>query len=385
MTHRLRGAPAAGIAALALLLMLLIATAAAAATVTVRVEGRDATLLPATVVTTNAAAVDKDGDPTHACAGESAAGALEQATGGRWSGQWFSGLGYSVETLLGEAHAFPDPEFWSLARSNVETTTGICDTTLQNGDEVLFFVARCDVGPPPDYACTNPPVRPLGLLGVPRMVSKGQAFTVQVVRYDADGTPARAAGAIVAGGGVSAVADASGTARLTLAGRGPVVLRATRDDSARSGTQTVCVEDGSGACGAGPTGGAGVLAPRPVYRAPDPAILSISRRVRFAAGKGPRELKGRVNLGSERLLSVRLRLTRKSSGRCGYFSGSTESFRRTRCGTGWSFPIGDRAQWSYLLPERLGAGRYVLEVIAKDATGATRAEDLVFFVKRGGR
>jgi hypothetical protein len=375
--RRLLG-PLAGLA-----LVLAIPGAAIAATVTVRVEGRDATLLPATTVTTDATAVNKDGDPTHTCAGDSAAGALEQATRGQWGGQWFSGLGYSVETLLGEAHAFPDPEFWSLVRSNVETTTGVCDTTLQNGDEVLFFVARCDVGPPPDYACTNPPIRPLGLLGVPRSVRRGQAFTVRVVRYDADGTASPAAGATVEGGGVSAVADSAGAATLTLAGSGPAALRARRADSARSASRAVCVEDGAGSCGSAPPAGAGggPGAPRLRYRAPDPQILGLTRRVRLAAGKGPRELRGRINLGTLPLLSVRLRLTRKSGGRCEYFSGSTESFRRTRCGTGWSFAIGDRARWSYLLPERLGPGRYVFEVIAKDATGATRAEDLVFFVK----
>ena len=40
---------------------------------------------------------------------------------------------------------------------------------------------------------------------------------------------------------------------------------------------------------------------------------------------------------------------------CRYFSGRMERFRRTRCGTGAYFAIGDRADWSYLLPARLGA------------------------------
>ena len=41
-----------------------------------------------------------------ACTGTSAAGALELATSGSWSGAYFSGLGYSVETILGETHEF---------------------------------------------------------------------------------------------------------------------------------------------------------------------------------------------------------------------------------------------------------------------------------------
>jgi hypothetical protein len=37
-----------------------------------------------------------------------------------------------------------------------------------------------------------------------------------------------------------------------------------------------------------------------------------------------------------------------------------------RCGHGSFLRIGDRADWSYLLPKRLGRGRYVLEAKAID-------------------
>ena len=37
-----------------------------------------------------------------------------------------------------------------------------------------------------------------------------------------------------------------------------------------------------------------------------------------------------------------------------------------RCGRGSFLRIGDRADWSYLLPKRLGRGRYVLEAKAID-------------------
>jgi hypothetical protein len=33
------------------------------------------------------------------------------------------------------------------------------------------------------------------------------------------------------------------------------------------------------------------------------------------------------------------------------------------------FAVGDRAQWSYLLPARLGRGRWVLDVEVTDRTG----------------
>ena len=55
------------------------------------------------------------------------------------------------------------------------------------------------------------------------------------------------------------------------------------------------------------------------------------------------------------LLAVKLRLTRRVGKKCSYFSGSRERFRPMRCGRGSFFRIGDRADWSYLLPKRLGA------------------------------
>ena len=67
--------------------------------------------------------------------------------------------------------------------------------------------------------------------------------------------------------------------------------------------------------------------------------------------------------------SVRLAITRRKGDRCWTFAGGRERFVRHRCG-GWkSFKIGDRADWSYLLPERLGSGRYTIRVVAIDKAG----------------
>jgi hypothetical protein len=65
---------------------------------------------------------------------------------------------------------------------------------------------------------------------------------------------------------------------------------------------------------------------------------------------------------------VKLRLTRNDHGRCAYFSGRKERFVPSRCGAahGLWFGIGDRADWSYLLPSPLPRGRYVLDVNAID-------------------
>ena len=56
------------------------------------------------------------------CTGTSAAGALELATSGNWSGKWFRGLGYSVETIAGETSPVrrrrPANFFWSFWLDN---------------------------------------------------------------------------------------------------------------------------------------------------------------------------------------------------------------------------------------------------------------------------
>src|ERR1700704_6130812 len=118
-----RRTPKALLAACLLLLATAsVAQAAAPASVTVRVEGSAHTLLAPTTVTTNAAPVVKDGKPADACTGTSATGALELATSGSWGGAYFSGLGYSVETILGETHQFefgaPANFFWSFWLNN---------------------------------------------------------------------------------------------------------------------------------------------------------------------------------------------------------------------------------------------------------------------------
>jgi hypothetical protein len=383
VTHRrFTGPLAAG-----LLILLACAAPAPAANVTFRVEGASSTLVPETPLQTPAAAFAKDG--TNSCPGGTVYGALETATAGQWSGTYFGSFSdYSVTTIKGETYDFSTPDFWAFTVNNKEIFTGPCNTVAQNGDEILYFVSRCEVGPPPDFACQNPPVRPLGLLDVPQAANKGESFGVRVVTYDGNGVATPASGATVAGDGVSATTGADGRATLAAPSAGVLTLKATKAGAVRTAGKPVCVHDGNdGTCGTTlPGGGTNPEGPqlitKPVYRAPDPELLGITRRQRFDAGKGPRELKGHVNLGSEGLLAVKLRLTRKVGKRCEYFSGSVEAFRATKeCGQGYFFRVGDRADWSYLLPEPLTRGRYLLEVAVTDRKHQRRVESLVFIVR----
>lgn len=346
------------------LLLLLCApgiAAAAPADVTFRAEGVNSTLVPRTQIHTDTRPVNKDG--VHDCTGTSVAGALEQATGGNWGGNYSDGLGYSVERILGESHVFPEPDYFSLWINNRGSSVGVCGAELQQGDEVLLFVDRC-VFNMVTFACEDPPVLPLGLIA-PSRVAPGTPFQVTVVEYATNGRPSPTAGAAIAGGDTVATTDAAGNATIVIGTAGEHTLRATKAKRARSASEPVCAT----------TGDDGKCATVARDRTPPVATLTgIVDNKRYARKKAPRRLRAKVTDPSG-LLDVKLRLTRNAGGgRCTYFSGTSERFRPgrlidgTRCGAtrGHWFTVGDRAEVDYLLPKRLPRGRYVLDVNAID-------------------
>ena len=373
------------------------ALAAGPANVTVRVEGDGATLVPRTALTTTSTPVTKDGNPSHSCTGTSAAGALEQATGGDWSGPFDANYGdYAVEVIKSERHTFSDPSYWGFFVNDEPASGGVCTTQLNAGDSVLFVPTPSDASP----------IGILNVSGVPRTVAPGSAFTVNVTRtkttYDSsyNASTARGPAAGVSIAGTRTATD--GTARITLTDRGPAALRATGNaDDVRSATETTCVTDGSdGACGSAPAGedtlgacatsGDDGRCGTVDRRAPAGKITSIHEGQRFAKGKGPRTLKGRVTADPSGLAPVRLRLTRTQGRRCTTFDGRTERLvRMPRCGAarGRWFDAGDREDWSYLLPTKLPPGRYVLDVRAADQKGNAdtqlqRTRNRVVFIVR---
>ena len=70
------------------------------------------------------------------------------------------------------------------------------------------------------------------------------------------------------------------------------------------------------------------------------------------------------------LRQVRISLQRRYRGRCFDFSGSRESFVRTKkCGSAAFFSVGGSESFSYLLPARLPKGSYTYDIEAIDSTG----------------
>ncbi len=179
--------------------------AAAGIPVTVRIEGDSKTLLPTTAVSPHAGVVKKGG---HSCSETSAAGALQLATRGRWSGKWYSGLGFEVFKVFGETDIYSKTHsYWELFVDNQAASVGMCGLKLHRGDQLLFAAVAVKGT---EY--------PLALKVLTKPVA-GKPFSVKVVYFKGHkATPL--AGVTVTAGGVSAEPQAGNEVRAKTNGQG---------------------------------------------------------------------------------------------------------------------------------------------------------------------
>jgi hypothetical protein len=358
----------AGLAA-GLLTLALAPPALAGPSVTIRVEGKGKTMVEEQRLATPDAPVPTS---TGTCNGNTALGALHQAVSGDWSGNGDFGTEF-VERIRDENYPIgATPDGWTFWVNNKEASSGPCDYTAQEGDQILYLVSRCEFD---GSTCANPPVLPLELRA-PATASTTTPSEVTVVRYDTGGNAAPVKDARVIGQGVDATTNADGKASVTFSQPGEVTLKADKPGLVRSAAEEVAVS----------APGQPVTPPPPVARdtaAPIGRIRGIRNGQRFKRKKAPRTLRGTVSPDPSGLQAVKLSLTRSSGGRCQLYSPTLERFRNSRCGRRVNFSIGDRQDWSYLLPKRLGKGRYVLDVIAVDKLGnrdsITRGRNRVVF------
>ncbi len=404
------------------------ASAGTPATVTVRVEDFGKTLLAQRQLTTTTANVFPDGQ--HACSGTSAGGALWDATGGQWQGLYSQTYQtYEVDTIDGVSFPanFSGDAYWALWVNGTYAQSGLCGQELNPGDDVVLFAQCQAVGPD----CTSATAPDHFLTETGLTATTVQARTPVSLTVGSVGTGSGAAEALPAGVVVSATPsgaatatpvsvapNAQGVATVTISTAGTYALQATASDSVPSDPLTVCVHNGDdGNCGttAPPsttaaattsstattattstttnttsTAGSGVKGASVEVPA-GPAVAAFASSVLnshfYAAGHGPRTLAGHVTTTGT-LEEVRLRLTRNDHGRCSYYDGVTERFHPSRCGVdhGTFFDIGVSETFSYLLPSRLGPGRYVFDIEAVDTAGHVSAlyhgtSRIVFYVK----
>lgn len=383
------------------LLAALPALAAGPATVSVRVEGIGETKLPLTQVTTGAQPVVKDGKPEDSCPGTNAVGAFELATGGNWSGKWFGGgldaegkfkgLGYSVETVLGESHAFGSGAFWDTWYGRREAAEGLCEHEPQAGEEILEF-------PCPE---TGECPAPLGIQA-PATANAEEPVQVAVRKYTSAGESSPVSGAVVSGGTTPQSTDASGHATLIMGGAGELTLRASAPETVRA-EASICVHvanDGGCATGVGAPGTGSVTAttqsgtlsfqakPASPYKGPYAVVAQITGLTEhhvYSRRNAPRLL-GATVIAHVPVAGVSIALRRSYRNRCSAYSGARERFVPARCGTAPFFAVSRSATFSYLLPGALAPGRYVFDVQAVDAAGnrttlARGTSRIVFFVR----
>jgi hypothetical protein len=355
MSRRIIGSVVGALAAASLVAP--VAHAGSPAKVSVRAEAPGRTLVDATLTTTRTAVVGKDGDRAHSCTGTSAAGALEQATAGDWAASWFDGLGYAVDAIAGVRAPADFSAYWALWVNGRTSMTGVCDTELQNGDDVLEFLCTST----PDFSsCTNLP------LDLRVIRPRGGKMVVKVVLLKGDGTSTPVAGATVAGGvqAVRTVADGSVTVKLR---DGQSTLRATHAGDVPS-ARLHCRHGAHGsACGSRDR------------TPPTLTLKGIADGATFDAAHAPRTLRGIAR--DPEGAGVAFRLTRRAGGACTALHGDSGRFRP--CG-GRRAPLvdaGDGVRWSYLLPARLGPGSYRLVVIATDDPGNRRVLRIRFTVE----
>jgi hypothetical protein len=358
--------------------------ALAGPTVTVRIEGESSTLLPATSVTLNAP------EPVSGCAANSVAAAINLAVGGNWDhGEANSGGGDFTQTILGETHAFThEADTWA-EWVNYKWGGGICSDLLHEGDQVLMVA---DHEPEPFFA---PTVLPLVVNEAPPSVQAGTPFTLEVSAIHTpagafaetgEGTQQPQEGATVSGGGATATTGPDGKATITIASVGNVTLRASRPGDAASASLTICVHNGNdGNCGtqAGSspatsspslaTSTSGVAGSISHYTGPFALVANATDVIEghvYGRAHAPRILSGSI-LAHDSVTSVSLELRREYRRRCFAYDGSVERFRKGRCGQGSFFKVSSSGTFSYLLPEALRPGRYVLDVRANDVAGNT--------------
>jgi hypothetical protein len=82
--------------------------------------------------------ITKGGTPKGKCSGNTAAGALDSATRGKWTGKWYSSVpGVLVTSILGVKPA-GQSAFWELIVNGKPASKGVCDVKLHAGEKLAF-------------------------------------------------------------------------------------------------------------------------------------------------------------------------------------------------------------------------------------------------------
>ncbi len=85
--------------------------------------------------------ITKGGTPRGKCSGNSAMGALDATTHGRWSGKYYKSVGgIFITSILGVTPK--GSQYWSLYVNGKSASTGACGIRLHAGQRLLFKVVK---------------------------------------------------------------------------------------------------------------------------------------------------------------------------------------------------------------------------------------------------
>jgi hypothetical protein len=118
-----------------------VAGAAAGQGVSVSIKTLTKTLLPPTKEHGKQGSITKGGTPRGKCPGNTAMGALDVATHGRWTGKYYSSVGgIFITSILGVKPK--GSHFWELVVNGKVSSKGACAVKLARGQKFLFKIAK---------------------------------------------------------------------------------------------------------------------------------------------------------------------------------------------------------------------------------------------------
>jgi Domain of unknown function (DUF4430) len=86
--------------------------------------------------------ITKGGTPHGKCPGSSAAGALDAATHGKWTGKYYASVGGVFVTSIEGVKPKSSSYYWGIYVNGKAASTGACAIKLHAGEKLLFKVVK---------------------------------------------------------------------------------------------------------------------------------------------------------------------------------------------------------------------------------------------------
>ena len=105
--------------------------------VTVQIKSLTKTLLKPTTEHGGKGWITKGGTPKGKCPAASAAGALDAATHGKWTGKYYASVGSIFITSIDGVKP-SGSDYWSIYVNGKSSSKGACEIKLKSGEKLLF-------------------------------------------------------------------------------------------------------------------------------------------------------------------------------------------------------------------------------------------------------